>query len=311
MLFDIGTVVLGLIILIGAGDLLVRGAVALALRLGITPIVVSLTIVALGTSAPELLIAVDSVLKDAPDLALGNVVGSNIANVLLVLGVPALIAPLAPPGAESHRTYVFMLAASGLLIAMSYFGPIDLTVGIVFITFFFLFLYDTFQMAKSTRVDSSEVDETAGKTSGYLIAAFLIAGLIGLPLGADLLVEGAVNLAADLGISEAIIGLTIVAIGTSLPELATSIMAAIRREAGVVIGGIVGSNLFNILAILGTASFFGQLPVPPGFLLVDYWVMLGASLAIIPTVFLGFRLSRRWGVLFLGAYGIYIASLVA
>ena len=308
MITDFSVVALGLGVLLIGGDLLVRGAVALALRLCISPLVVSLTIVALGTSAPELLIAVDSVIKGAPDIAFGNVVGSNIANVLLVLGVPALIAPLAAGGIGAKRTYVFMIIASALLIAVSFMGGIGILAGGIMLAFFLFFLVDTFRVSRQGEADVEEPPDTKGMRR-WQIGLFLVLGLIGLPLGADMMVEGAVRIAQAWGVSEAVIGLTIIAIGTSLPELATAVMAALRREADVAIGNVIGSNLFNILFILGSAAFFGHLPTPERFLGFDLWVMLAASLALVPAIFFRRDISLLWGLLFLGAYAAYLASL--
>lgn len=302
-------VALGLAILLIGGDLLVRGAVALALRLGITPLVVSLTIVALGTSAPELLIAVDSVIKGAPDIAFGNVVGSNIANVLLVLGLPALIAPVAAGNGSAKRTFFFMIAASVLFIAMSLMGPIGPIQGAIMIAFFVFFLVDTFRVSRRDRRDLDAPTGVKGM-SGWQIAGFLILGLVGLPVGADMMVEGSVKIAKAWGVSEAVIGLTIIAIGTSLPELATAVIAAVRREADVAIGNVIGSNLFNILFILGTAAFFGKLPPPERFLGFDLWVMLAASLALLPAILWRRDLTFVWGLLFLSAYAAYLVTLM-
>jgi len=307
---DLVAIVAGLAILLLGGDLLVRGAVALALKLGVAPLIVSLTIVALGTSAPELLIAVDSVLKDAPDLAFGNVVGSNTANVLLVLGVPALIAPLMATEKGARRTYGYMVGATLLFMAFSFMGPIGPVQAAVFLALFSFFLFDTFRLAKrgSAEVEVEKVEDTGG-TPGWKIAALLLAGLVFLPLGAEVLVGGAVRVAGALGVSEAVIGLTIVAIGTSLPELATTVMAAMRRATAVAIGNVIGSNLFNILFILGIAGFFGKLPPPERFLAFDLWVMLAAALALGPAILLKKPIGAVWGGLFLAAYAVYLGSL--
>ena len=311
MLFDIAAVAIGLIILLLGGDYLVRGAVSLALRYGVSPLVVSLTIVALGTSAPELLIGVDSVLAGVPDIAFGNVVGSNIANVLLVLGVPALIAPMDAPEKGSGRTFLFMIVASVLLIVLSFIRPLGITEGIVLLVLFAMFLFDTFQLARSGRQPPpDDVDEADVTMPMPKLVLFILGGIIALPIGADLLVDGAIDIAKASGVSEAVIGLTIVAIGTSLPELATTVAAAYRRESAVAIGNVIGSNLFNILAIMGAASLFGTLPVPDGFLKLDLWVMLFAALALWPTVSFNVGLTRIWGIAFLVLYGVYISVIV-
>ena len=311
MLMDLLAVAGGLFVLLVGGDFMVRGAVALALRYGVSPLIVSLTIVAFGTSAPELLISVKSVLEGAPDIAFGNVVGSNIANVLLVLGVPALILPLTAPEGETRRTFIFMMVASVLLVILSFIRPLDSAEGLLLIVLLGLFLFDTFQFARKEQAAPDDVAVEDATMELWKVLSFLIGGLVALPLGANLLVDGAVNIAADLGVSQALIGVTIVAIGTSLPELATTVMAAVRKETDVAIGNVIGSNLFNILAILGVASLFGQLPAPEIFLRFDLWVMLASAALLGPLVLWGWTLTRMAGVALLLAYAAYIGVLVA
>ncbi|MXU66781.1 calcium/sodium antiporter [Oceanomicrobium pacificus] len=311
-------VMAGLGILLLAGDSLVRGAVALALRLGIPALIVSLTIVAFGTSAPELLVSVQSTLEGVPGLAVGNVVGSNIANVLLVLGVPALISAIDTKGCESARSYIQMLGATVIFIILCFLGPLHIWHGVVLFGLFLAMLYSGFAEAKKHRdsacapadAELAELEEGATGLSGFRIAVYIILGLVGLPLGAQLLIDGAIGIAVKYGVSDAVIGLTLVAFGTSLPELATTVMAAIRKQADVVMGNVIGSNMFNLLGILGITAFFGPLPVEGSFLTLDLWVMLGASLLLIPFVFLGWRINRLWGLAFCAAYGLYVARLL-
>ena len=310
MIFDIALVLAGLAILILAGELLVRGAVNLALRLGIPALVVGLTVVAFGTSAPELIVSVQAVLRGAPELALGNVVGSNIANILLVMGVPALIAAVAL-GREVLRDYWIMIAATLLFIALATggsFGPVQ---GLILLAALVLILAELFLRTRRAR-NGAEADDLEGADPalpGWRIGLFLLAGIIGLPLGADLLVDGSVSIATTLGVSEAVIGLTLVAIGTSLPELATTTIAAIRREGGVALGNVIGSNLFNLLAIIGIASLVGPIPVPEYMLGRDLWVMLAASALLALFIHSGRSIGRVTGLAFLLAYGLYLVSL--
>lgn len=315
MIQEYAQVGFGLIILLFAGDALVRGAVNLSLRLGIPALIVSLTIVAFGTSAPELLIAVSAVLEEAPGIAVGNVVGSNIANVLLVLGLPALISGLHTSTFGAKKSYVFMLAASGVFIAGAFLGPIMWIHGLIFLAVLGFILADAIHEARAHRRDAksdptTNVEGADPSMRGWKIAAFLIAGLIGLPLGAELLVEGAVDIARDLGIREAVIGLTLVAIGTSLPELATTVVAAFRRNADVAIGNVIGSNMFNVLAITGIASLVGPIPVDQTILGFDIWVMLGASIVLAPFVLMKIDMGRRVGTTLVLLYGAYIASIL-
>jgi cation:H+ antiporter len=312
--YDLFLVALGFVVLILAGDLLVRGAVNLSLRIGVPALIVSLTVVAFGTSAPELLIAVEALRDGAPGLALGNVVGSNIANVLLILGVPALIAPLATGSCDTRRTYATMLAVTVLFIALASTGQIVWGQGLVLLAVLALVLWDAFRSARRTLGDdlddAVDLDEAEPGMPTWKVALFLIAGIGGLPLGADILVTGAVDLAAVAGVSDAVIGLTLVAVGTSLPELATTVMAAIRRQADVAMGNVIGSNIFNLLAVVGIASLFGGIPVDPAFLRKDIWVMLAAALVLIPFVTLRWNITRGWGAALIAAYAVYVVSLI-
>lgn len=310
---------LGLVILLLAGDSLVKGAVNLSLRLGVPALIVSLTIVAFGTSAPELLIAIQAILDGAPGLALGNVVGSNTANILMVLGVPALLATLHTSECDTRRTYVVMLCASVLFIALAFRGVFDWLSGIVLLAVLAFVLADAFREARAHR----NADQTAGAEDEeepegadpdlplWRIMVFLVLGLVGLPVGADLLVDNATIIAKRYGVSDVVIGLTLVAIGTSLPELATTVMAALRRKADVALGNVIGSNMFNLLAIIGVSSFVGAIPVDPGILQFDLWVMLLASILLLPFVFFGRDITRIWGIGLTLLYVVYLVAVLA
>ena len=310
---------LGLVILLLAGDLMVRGAVNLSLRVGIPALIVSLTIVAFGTSAPELLISVKAIIDGAPGLALGNVVGSNTANILLVLGIPALISRLHTSHCDTRKSYVMMLLVSVGFIAVSFLGQITWIDGLIFLAVLALILGDQAREAMGHRRDQAngilgEEDDIEGLDPNmpwWKIIVFLVLGLIGLPLGADILVDASLVIAKTFGVSDAVIGLTLVALGTSLPELATTVMAAIRRQADVALGNVIGSNLFNLLAIIGVASLFGPIPVGEEFLAFDLWVMLGASVLLAPFVFVkNLDLTRRWGALLTALYVAYVIMVV-
>ncbi|MDG1866985.1 MAG: calcium/sodium antiporter [Yoonia sp.] len=301
----------GLVILLLAGDSLVKGAVNLSLRLGVPALIVSLTVVAFGTSAPELLIAIQAIFDDVPGLALGNVVGSNTANVLLVLGVPALLAIMHTSECDTRSSYLQMIAATALFIVMCFTGPFTWITGLILLAALVAMLTHAARAANKHRkanADDEEEVEGADPNLGWpKIALFLALGIIGLPLGAKLFVDGATNIALTFGISETVIGLTLVAIGTSLPELATTVMAALRRQADVALGNVIGSNMFNLLGIMGVASLVGTIPVDPQFLMFDLWIMLLASLMLIPFVFLKMDINRIWGV---ALSALYVAYLV-
>lgn len=303
---------LGLTILVLAGDALVRGAVNLALRLGIPALIVSLTIVAFGTSAPELIVVVDGVLRGAPGLALGNIVGSNTANVLLVLGLPALIFGIGASNSDTRTSYATMLAGSVLFIALAFFGPFTWVHGLILLAAFAAIQAQQLHAARAQR-RAARADELEGADPamrGWRIAAYLAAGLVGLPLGADLLVNSAVNIATRLGVSETVIGLTLVAVGTSLPELATTVVAAFRRHAEVALGNVIGSNLFNLVFIMGVAGFFGTIPVDAAFLRFDLWVMLAATLLLAPFALTGRAMGRWVGLGLTAGYAAYVLAIL-
>ena len=327
MSVDLILAILGLVILLMAGDALVRGAVNTSLRLGVPALIVSLTIVAFGTSAPELLISVSAILDGVPGLAMGNVVGSNTANILLVLGLPALLSGLDTGTCETRRNYIFMLAASLLFIGLAMGGVIAWPQGLVLLGGLGMMLVSAFHEARShrRRGRAAEAEQADGVPEEDLIEElegadpdmpwwkillFLVLGLVGLPLGANLLVEASTSIARHMGISETVIGLTLVALGTSLPELATTVMAAYRRQAEVALGNVIGSNMFNLLAIIGISSLFGPIPVEPGLLYFDIWVMLAASLMLAPFVLLRWHMGRAWGAAFCLLYAAYISTLL-
>lgn len=310
---------LGLVILLLAGDALVRGAVNLSLRLGIPALIVSLTIVAFGTSAPELLIAISALDDNAPGIALGNVIGSNTANVLMVLGVPALMATLATSGCDTKKSFIFMMIATFGFIALASLGVFTWVSGVILLAMLAVVLGDAFLTARKHRRENGEAseEEELEDLEGadpdmpwWRIIVFFVLGLIGLPLGADMLVDSAVEIARRFDVKETVIGLTLVAIGTSLPELATTVMAAIRRQADVALGNVIGSNMFNLLAIIGIASFISPIPVDPSVMRFDIWVMLGASLLLVPFVWLKQDINRIWGIVLTGLYAAYMAIVL-
>ncbi len=303
----------GLVLLLLAGDLLVRGAVALAVRLGISPLIIGLTVVAFGTSAPELMISVEAALGGVPGIAIGNVVGSNIANVLLVLGIPAIIYPICCDQSGIRRNIFMMVGATLVFIAFAYQGAFTFTNGFVMLLLLIGFLaYSGWRaMAQSDETEAGLEEVEGIPASKPRMVTYILLGLIGLPLGANLLINGATEIAHTFGVSDAVIGLTVVAIGTSLPELATTVVAAMRKQTDVAIGNVIGSNLFNILAIMGITAIVAEVPVPSHFLNFDLWIMLGTALLIIPFALLHKPITRRMGIGFVVAYAAYIIFLLA
>ena len=302
-------VVLGLVTLLLAGDFLVRAAVNLALRLGISALVVSLTVVAFGTSAPELLIVLSAMADDAPGLAMGNIVGSNTANILLVLGLPALVAGLYTTGFDTKKVFIFMILATVLFIILAFMGPFSWWHGGLMLAVLAAILLDQAWTARRvSRVALATEDLNGVDTSmpGWKITLYLLFGLVGLPLGAKVLVVNAEIIAREFGVPETAIGLTLIAVGTSLPELATTTVAAIRRQADVALGNVIGSNMFNLLAIIGIAALVGPIPVADEFLRFDLWVMLAASFLLIPFVFFGRNITRIWGAALTLLYMAYL-----
>jgi cation:H+ antiporter len=306
-------VVLGLVTLLLAGDFLVRAAVNLALRLGISALVVSLTVVAFGTSAPELLIVLSAMADDAPGLAMGNIVGSNTANILLVLGLPALAAGLYTTGFDTKKAFISMILATVLFITLAFVGPFSWWHGGLMLAVLAAILLDQAWTARRvSRVALATEDLNGVDTSmpGWKITLYLLFGLVGLPLGAKVLVVNAEIIAREFGVPETAIGLTLIAVGTSLPELATTTVAAIRRQADVALGNVIGSNMFNLLAIIGIAALVGPIPVADEFLRFDLWVMLAASFLLIPFVFFGRNITRIWGVALTLLYMAYLLAVL-
>lgn len=308
----------GLGLLVLGGELLVRGASRLALALGLSPLVVGLTVVAFGTSAPEMAVSVQSAQRGEIDLALGNVVGSNIFNALFILGISAVVAPLIVNIQLIRQEVPVMIGASVLLIVLALDGRVGFFDGMLL--FGLLIVYTVVLVVRSRRESAQaraeyehELPAPRGWDRHWSVQMLLVvAGLVLLVLGSRLLIDAAVTVARALGVSELIVGLTIVAAGTSLPEVATSVMATIRGERDIAVGNVVGSNTFNLLGVLGFTAIAapGALPVPPSMIAFDLPVMLAAAVACLP-VFLTGRTIARWeGVVFLGYYVAYTAYLV-
>ena len=295
--------VVGLLGLFFGGEYLVRGASSIARRFGISPLVIGLTIVGFGTSAPEMLVSVNAALAGQPAIAIGNVLGSNIANVLLILGVSAVIAPLIIPARQLARDLAFMLLATGAIWVMLLDGMVTRLEGGLLIAGLAVFLYMAFSAG------SVPQEEDAVETSVPKSALMTVGGLVLLVIGAHFLVDSASTIARTYGISEAVIGLTIVAVGTSLPELATSVIAAFRRQTEIAVGNVVGSNIFNIFGILGVTALIAPIPSEARFAMIDMPWMAGTAIGLsVLAVWLG-GLPRVAGVVLLAAYGGYLALM--
>jgi cation:H+ antiporter len=303
----------GFVLLLAGGEYLVRGSVAVARRLGISPMIIGLTLVGFGTSTPELVASVNAAVKGAPGLAIGNVVGSNIANIFLVLGISALLLPIATHREAFRRDGPALLIATALLVVALVSGSVTAAmgvVGLVLLATFTIYSYwsDRNSLDAVAVMHGQEADEVDMPQTGLWVAlGIAFGGMAGVLIGAELLVRGAIDLARAYGLSEAVIGLTLVAVGTSLPELVTSVMAAWRRHADVAFGNIVGSCLFNILGILGVTALVAPLPVPESIMLFDVWVAALAAIMLVVFAMTGWRIGRREGAVLFGAYVLYIA----
>jgi cation:H+ antiporter len=292
--------VAGLVILIAGGEGLVRGASGIARHFKLSPMVIGLTIVGFGTSAPELLVSVQAALDGQPGLALGNAIGSNIANILLILGVSAVIAPLVIPGRRMLRDLGFMLGSALLFWGMLLDGEVSRLDGVILLAGLALFLGLAFLNG------GAEHEDTTPVLAQPLAWALTLGGLVAMVIGARLLVGSASAIARDFGVSEAVIGLTIVAIGTSLPELTTSVIAALRKQTDIAVGNVVGSNVFNLLGILGMTSVITPIDAAPRFAQTDMvWVTV-ATLGLVAVALTLGRLPRVAGLALLAAYGSYI-----
>lgn len=313
----------GLVLLIAGGDLLVRGAVRVASRLGVSPLVIGLTLVGFGTSTPELVTSVNAALGGAPGIAYGNIVGSNIANILLIVGASAILFPIAVTSAALKRDGAVMIAITVGFAALAALMPMARWLGAVFVAALASYVYVAFRQERqsvaaaghSAVYDKSlalqEADPgTAPRdpAAGSILVALVIAigGLVLILLGGTFLVDGAVALAQSFGISETVIGLTIVALGTSLPEFVTSVLAAIRRQSDVAFGNIVGSNIYNILGIGGITALIAPGAVPAEIVSFDNLVMIGVSVLLVAFAWTGLRIARIEGMALLAGYLLYV-----
>ena len=302
----------GLVLLFFGADWLVQGAVTLALHLGLSPLIVGLTVVALGTSVPEALVSVQAAIGHQGGIALGNVIGSNILNIALILGLSSLILPLKVDSRIVKADVPLLTGATFMLVVLLEDFHISRMEGAFLLLCIVFYVTGNIMTVKRTspeedKIEGMEIPEDSGKTL-WRDVGFLILGIVTLGFGANFLVTGAVDLARIFGLSEALIGLTIVSIGTGTPELATALMATFRKTPDLAIGNVVGSNLFNIMFVLGIAGLVAPLD-GKGISSVDLYVMLGVTILLLPTVWTGRILDRKEGFLFLAIYVGYLYHL--
>jgi cation:H+ antiporter len=311
---------IGLVLLVGGAEVLVRGAARLASAVGVSPLVIGLTVVAFGTSSPELAVSLIATAHGQADIAIGNVVGSNIFNVLFILGVSALVAPLAVSRQLVRLDVPIMIGVSFLLLGMALDGSIGRVDGVLLTVAIAAYTIALIRLSRreqgvapaAASAPAVEVVPRRGAKALLLDAATVLVGLALLVVGSQWLVDGAIVFARRLGVNELVIGLTIIAAGTSLPELATSVLATIRGERDIAVGNVVGSNIYNILAILGVCGLIAPngVPVAPAALTFDIPVMTAVAVACLPIFFSGHTISRWEGSLFLAYYVAYTVYLV-
>ncbi len=308
-------IIFGLVVLIAGGEFLVRGASQLALRIRISPLVVGLTVVAFGTSAPELLISIKSALSGSPDLAMGNVVGSNICNLSLVLGLMAVISPIEVNKDSVKIDWPMTMGSSLLLYFLVREGIVNKYEGIIFLVILASYIYYIINRSRKNSVvpilPIEELSQPVKSNVGMLRELFFVfIGCIGLYFGSDLFVSGAQTLAIDLGVNERVIGLTVLAVGTSLPELVTSVVAAIKKKTDIAIGNLLGSNIFNILSILGITSIIKEIRVSELIVKVDMLWMLGITFLVLPMMLYKKTIIRWEGIILLLLYIFYTYTVI-
>jgi cation:H+ antiporter len=311
---------LGLACLVGGAELLVRGAASVATRFGIPPVIIGLTVVAFGTSAPELAVSVSAGLSGEGEVAFGNVAGSNIVNILLILGGSAVIGTLAVSQRIIRLDIPLLIGVSLVALVLSLDNEIGRFDGAILFLGIVAYTWWLIRAARNERADVlEEYEEAVDSLEVEVIdkplaaqVAFVVAGLGVLIVGSQLLVGSATDIAEDLGVSDLVIGLTVVAVGTSLPELATSFLASLRGQRDIAVGNVVGSNLFNLMCVLGLTGVVSPDPIPvaDASLRVDYPVMLGASLVLLPIIWKGFEIRRAEGLVLMAFYGLYVSYLV-
>ena len=303
--------ILGLATLVGGGEVLVRGAVGIARKFKISTLVIGMTVISFGTSAPELMVSLSSALGGHPEIAIGNVMGSNIANLALVLGVTTIIFPIIVSRNTKIIDWPIMMFATILFFVFSLDLVIAQWEGALMFAILIAFTFWIIRRSRrETKVDDG-VDEHTKPMNPLICTGLLLAGLVALYFGSQWMLKGAVGIAQSFGMSERVIGLTVVAFGTSVPELVTSAIAAFKKETDISIGNLIGSNLFNIFAVIGLTAAFVPVPVSQGTLDFDMWWVLGIAILILPMMVIGKKIGRLKGAILLSTYIVYIGLLLA
>lgn len=303
----------GLIVLIVAGEALVRGAVGVALKFNIPTLVIGMTIVSFGTSAPELLVSLKAALNDHAELAIGNVVGSNIANIALVLGVTTMILPITVKRSTAKLDWPIMMGATILFFVFILNQNIEWYEGLIFtigIIVFNIYMFWNAKRQNQKEVLDPEV-QSVKKSNIFLNIGLIVLGSVGLAFGASWLLDGAIVIASNFGVSEHIIGVTIVAFGTSVPELITSVMAALKKHTDISVGNLIGSNIFNIFGVLGITALVKEIPVSLQVVNNDIFWVLAISFMVFPLMIIGYKINRSRGLLLFLSYCVYIYFVVS
>ena len=310
---DFILLILGFAVLVVGGEFLVKGAVGIARNLEISPLVIGMTVVSFGTSAPELLVSLQAAAEGSPEIAIGNVIGSNIANLALVLGLTVLIFPIIVERQTKVIDWPVMMLATILFYVFLFDGVLERWEGLVFFSLLVTFL--TWLIRRSRKESKLKIEEYVGKDPILLTIGYLILGLIGLYFGSEWFVKGAIQIAKYLGMSNAVIGVTVVAFGTSVPELVVSCIAAYRKQSDISIGTLIGSNIFNIMAVIGLTSIVSPIGLKSvdtsQFLYFDMYWVAGIALALLPMLYFGAKFGRLKGVMLLTSYIVYISIIVS
>lgn len=311
MLVDFGIFLGGLAALVFGADWMVKGSSSIALRLGITPLIVGCTVVAFGTSMPEMVVSLAAVLTKSDDISIGNIIGSNIANLALILGAAAVIRPIEVHSDVIKREFPVMIAASVAFCVLALDGEISRMDGAMLLGGMGAYLMMMLWLARKEMADAksatslTDLDVDPGESTTAMDAMKIVAGIVGLTVGAHFMVQASVSIAAELGIPQMVVGIAIVAVGTSLPELATSVVAALRNESDISVGNVIGSNIFNILCVIGVVGTIAAISVGADALSTDLWIMLGVAVLAWPIMWMRKRISRFEGAVMLVLYFAY------